>query len=153
MENILKQKFAWTDSELEKEKKRICKSVYKHEKHEQGFNDSDALATWWIEQLKIQKGCCNYCDTSIKLIRDLIDNDLLAGRPVKGDAIRGCNLELERKDHKFGYTPENCVLICYYCNNDKSNVYPWDEYKKYLAPAKHNHFMALADILNKKSAA
>lgn len=145
----------FSDFELHAEMKRVRKSVYKRDKHRFGFQNSDNLANWWVDKLRSQKGCCDYCKTPIKLIRDLIENNLLAGRPVKGNGVRGPCLELERMDHNTGYAPSNCVLICYYCNNDKSNVYSRVEYIEFLAPAKYRHFMALAKRLpqEKKSVA
>jgi hypothetical protein len=142
-----------SDSELLTEMKRVRKSVYKSDKHRLGFQNSANLSDWWVNQMKTQQACCDYCKTPIKLIRILIENNLLAGRPVKRLGVRGPNLELERMDHKIGYTPLNCVLICYYCNNDKSNVYSRAEYMEFLAPAKHQHFMALAKQLPKNKAA
>lgn len=136
-------------------KSEALNMIYKSDKHRFGFQNSDNLANWWPDKLKSQQGCCDYCKTPIKLIRDLIDNNLLAGRPVKGKGVRGPCLELERMDHNAGYAPSNCVLICYYCNNDKSNVYSRTEYIEFLAPAKNSHFMALAKRLpksNKKAA-
>ena len=122
---------------------RICKNVYKPNKHCKGFGSKNELALWWIDQLKIQNDCCDYCKTPIKLICELIDSKLLSGRKVKGDGVRGRQLELERIDSFADYSKSNCVLICYYCNNDKSNVYSAADYKTYLAPAKNKHFLFL----------
>jgi 5-methylcytosine-specific restriction endonuclease McrA len=134
----------------ENEMKRVRKAVYKSKKHSVGFFSSKSLAEWWINQLKTQDGCCFYCNTPIELIRTLITNKLLSGRKVKGEGIRGLYLELEKMKPKAGYNPTNCVLICYYCNNDKSNVYSYEEYKEFLAPAKKKHFMYLSKKLDSK---
>jgi len=46
---------------------------------------------------------------------------------------RGNHLELERRDAKNNYySPENCVLACYFCNNDKSDIFDENEYLEYL---------------------
>ncbi|WP_143275302.1 hypothetical protein [Bradyrhizobium canariense] len=61
--------------------------------------------------------------------------------------LAGARHELERKNPDAGYSPENCTLICYYCNNDKSYVYSEDEYRQFFAPARARHFDYLANNL------
>lgn len=140
---MAKHTFELSMIDQQTEMNRVRKAVYKSKKHSLGFISSNSLAEWWISQLKAQEGCCSYCNTPIELIRKLITNKLLSGRKVKGEGIRGPYLELERMVPEAGYSPTNCVLICYYCNNDKSNVYSYEEYKEFLAPAKKKHFMYL----------
>lgn len=150
MRYVSSSKFEIDELSQQIEMKRVRKSVYKRDKHLIGFQSSDNLANWWMERLKAQRGCCDYCQTPISLIKELIAANLLSGRSVKGVGLRGPCLELERMDSKGGYTPSNCVLICYYCNNDKSNVYSRKEYIEYLAPSKHKHFVALSTKLPKE---
>ena len=47
-----------------------------------------------------------------------------------GDKTRGGKLEVDRKDNKKGYNEENCVLSCAICNNDKSDKFTYEEFKK-----------------------
>jgi hypothetical protein len=42
---------------------------------------------------------------------------------------RGQSLEVERKEDTK-YTEENCELCCYWCNNAKSDIFSFDEFKK-----------------------
>ena len=35
---------------------------------------------------------------------------------------------MERKDARGQYSPENCVLACYPCNNAKSDVFSYEEF-------------------------
>lgn len=60
---------------------------------------------------------------------------------------RGKNLELERLDSKSNsYSPENCVLVCYFCNNDKSDVVSSDDYIQFFAESKK---LFMQHLLNK----
>ena len=38
---------------------------------------------------------------------------------------------------------ENCVLACYYCNNDKSNIFEGREYKTFYSMGRNMHFKEL----------
>lgn len=125
---------------------RIHDNVYKKDKHFEGFLKRQNLAEWWKSEFNRLKGCCAYCETPIHLIRELIAKDLIGKRKVR-NGYRGPSLELEKKDPRLGYSPQNCTLICYYCNNDKSNVYKYEEYIKFHAPAKKQHFLFLWEKL------
>ncbi|MBI3582623.1 MAG: hypothetical protein HY096_01565 [Nitrospinae bacterium] len=41
---------------------------------------------------------------------------------------RGKSLEVDRKESAKGYVPNNCVLVCYPCNNAKSDVFTAEEF-------------------------
>lgn len=95
----------------------------KHSKGDESFKDANELAFWYLDQFKKQEGKCCYCDSSILIIKKLIQEKLLGERRVKGEGTRGPKLEIERIDSVENiYKPINCLLACYYCNNDKSNV-------------------------------
>lgn len=106
-----------------------------------------------MNQFNAQKGCCAYCETSIELIRRIIEaarNDktvFYRFRGTRGGGIRGESLEVERRDPDAGYNPANCSLACYFCNNDKSNVYTESDYQTFFGPARKRHFQHLADRL------
>jgi hypothetical protein len=137
-----------TDNFRARERIRV-KTLYSRKKHGLlgGFSSATELVDWWMNKIDEQNGCCAYCETSIGLISELIDAGLLKTRKVNTDGKRGPCLELERKNANGGYSPENCALICYYCNNDKSYVYSEDEYRQFFAPARARHFKHLAQIL------
>jgi len=47
---------------------------------------------------------------------------------------RGRVLELERENAKNNeYSPENCVMVCYLCNNHKSDLISKEDHIKYFA--------------------
>ncbi|MBN8987585.1 MAG: hypothetical protein J0H42_05045 [Rhizobiales bacterium] len=134
-----------TENYRARERSRV-KRLYSRTKHGalDGFSSSTELVDWWIKKFDEQHGRCAYCETSIDLINRLINADLLRTRKVNHNGKRGPCLELERKNPNSNYSPENCTLICYYCNNDKSYVYSEDEYRKFFAPARARHFEYLA---------
>lgn len=68
----------------------------------------------------------------------------MKARNTRGEGSRGKNLELERRNAEESYNAENCALVCYYCNNDKSYIYSHVEYKKHFGPARKEHFQSLA---------
>ena len=43
---------------------------------------------------------------------------------------RGINLEVDRIEPKELYSPKNCILACYPCNNAKSDVFSFEEFKE-----------------------
>ena len=102
---------------LKSEKVRIGKLYSK--KHRKGFPSKDEFVKWFESTIKSQNFKCYYYDTSIFDIRALIDQKKLKTRKIRYGA-RGPNLEIDQKINSNGYTKENCVLSCYYCNNDKS---------------------------------
>jgi len=99
--------------------------------------------------LKTQKFRCFYCETSIIDINKLIDCGLLKTRAVKGEGRRGPVLEIDKNDDT--YVPENCVLSCYYCNNDKSYTSSKEDYKVYFGKNRHQYFKTLLNKLNNAS--
>ena len=57
---------------------------------------------------------------------------------------RGVWLEIDRKKPKESYSEDNCVLACYFCNNDKSDVFESaEEYIKF----KENRLIYLQNII------
>jgi len=125
------------------EKKRVEKN-YNKAKHK-GFSNKYDFADWFITQLKINNCRCHYCETSIHDIRKLIDAELLKERKI-GFGYRGKVLEVNKKDNN--YSKEQCVLSCYYCNNDKSYTSEKDDYKKHFGANRNDYFKKLMKKLN-----
>lgn len=67
---------------------------------------------------------CGYCQITTDEIDHLINN----GRIFK-KRLRGYNMELDRKDSNYEYTPVNCVPCCYWCNNAKTDEFSAEEFK------------------------
>ena len=104
------------------------------------FGSKVLLAKWFLQQLERQNYCCYYCETSIFVIKKLIAKGLLKTRKT-GNGIRGPILEIDKNDDL--YIPGNCVLSCYYCNNDKSYISAKDDYKKFFGENRKRYFEEL----------
>lgn len=125
---------------LKNEIKRITK-LYKPNKHN-GFLSRNAFVNWFENQIKKQRFSCYYCETSIFNIQKLINQNKLKTRKT-GTGIRGPVLEIDRMMNENGYSKDNCVLSCYYCNNDKSNTTDSGDYKDYFGANRKSYFRNL----------
>lgn len=123
---------------IEEEKERIAKYYSTNKQKLSGFINKSDFFNWYITKIQREDAKCHYCDTSILKIRELLNLKLINGRKVGpgGSGFRGPNLELDRKDPFGIYSQENCVLSCYYCNNDKSNTFDYETYKNIVGPSK-----------------
>jgi hypothetical protein len=79
----------------------------------------------------------------------LIDEGLLKTRAVKGEGRRGPVLEIDKNDDV--YVPENCVLSCYYCNNDKSYTSSKNDYKENFGANRKKYFDNLIKLLKNEN--
>ncbi len=121
---------------IEKEYARVEKNLYKPKRAK--FGSSDKLAAWYIEKLKFQEFSCFCCETSIFDINKLIVAGLLKTRAARGGGRRGSALEINKNDEI--YEPENSVLSCYYCNNDKSYILSKEDYINYFGKNRQYYF-------------
>jgi hypothetical protein len=125
-----------------KEKIRVANN-YNRAKHK-GFTDKYDFADWFVNQLKENNCECHYCGTSIHDIRKLINAGLLKERKT-GFGYRGKILEVDKNDDD--YTKDQCVLSCYYCNNDKSYTSEKDDYKEHFGANGNIYFKKLLQKL------
>jgi 5-methylcytosine-specific restriction endonuclease McrA len=125
----------------EKTRRRLY-SVYNNIQNRKGtknkFGDSGKFIEWYVLQEKKQKGKCYYCHTKQKYITELITSGIIKSKRF---VTRGRSLEVERLKSDGNYSPANCVLICYFCNNDKSDVVSSEDYLKYFAKHKRRYLM------------
>lgn len=122
---------------IKQEKERISKLF--STKHKPGFQSQTDLANWYERQIKKQKFKCYYCDTSIFDICSLIEINKIKTRRIRF-GVRGPVLEIDKKINGNGYTPDNCVLSCYYCNNDKSYTLDSEDYKEHFGKNRNKYF-------------
>ena len=111
-----------------------------------GFESRQRFIDWYFNELNLHDNRCHYCNTSILDIRRLINAGIINGRAVRNGALRGPNFELDRRDPFGVYNEENCVLCCYYCNNDKSNTFSYEIFLNIIGPAKG---IAWGNLLNR----
>ena len=79
----------------------------------------------------LQEQSCYYCGVPQSYVNSYFFSNEQAQDAIKQRA-RGMFLELERKESKTGsniYKSDNCVLICYVCNNAKSNFISRKDFK------------------------
>ena len=82
--------------------------------------DRKQFYKWYADQLQAQESCCIYCQLPGDAT-GYYGHTFRKGR-------RGINLEVDRIKSKEPYSPENCVLACYPCNNAKSDVFSYTEF-------------------------
>lgn len=133
---------------LEKEEERV-RLRYSGSRFQKAFTSQQDFINWYFSKLNEQDYKCYYCETSIIVIRCLIEQGKLRVRKVKGEGFRGAVLEIDKKINELGYLKENCVLSCYYCNNDKSYTLDANDYKEFFGIARHAYFDHLFKSLNK----
>jgi 5-methylcytosine-specific restriction endonuclease McrA len=87
----------------------------------------------FYEWFKNQPKNCAYCGIEESKLQELFNADTPTLKTKRG---RGKVLELERRDTDSNeYSPKNCVLACYICNNHKSDLISETDHLKYFAPA------------------
>jgi hypothetical protein len=85
-----------------------------------------------------QKKECLYCKITEREYQEIIHKGILSSNrfPENGVFSRGRNrgywLEIDRKKPKENYSKNNSVLCCYFCNNDKSDVFTDEQYFKFM---------------------
>lgn len=97
------------------------------------FKDFEDFLNWYNSQEKE----CHYCGlTEIESQKLVMTGILKSSRfpengIIKQGKARGVWLEVDRLQPKEKYSRNNCVLCCYFCNNDKSDVFSSADYLKF----------------------
>lgn len=119
--------------EILKEMRRI-RQLYNNKKGNAfEFLDFNDFYKWYIIQYEKQNGCCYYCKTEESVLTELFEKKYTSIKRTN----RGKRLEVERRDSGSNkYNKDNCVLACYFCNNDKSDIFSEAEYFEYLKDRK-----------------
>jgi len=121
-------------------KKRLTNLFYSlKSRGERTFTKSQFIE-WYTSN---EKYGCYYCGLEIESQRKLVLRKILTSKRFFGNkyitkkgknssGTRCHNFEVDRKNPNGSYSPENCVLACYFCNNDKSDVFDSEMYKKFI---------------------
>lgn len=116
-----KQLYDWYKSKVKKKKS--------------DFESYEDFKGWYNSQSKV----CYYCGLTEEESQMIIHKGFLISKrfPINGIFKLGTNrgywLEVDKKDPRQNYSKDNCELSCYFCNNDKSdvfNVHQYQEFKK-----------------------
>jgi hypothetical protein len=102
------------------------------------FATSKEFADWYNMKYQEQNGKCHYCKINAEVIYALVKTGKLKSGRFYEEGIkkqgkgRGIHFEVDRKIHNGNYEPDNCVLACYFCNNDKSDIFSEAQYFEFL---------------------
>lgn len=97
------------------------------------FSNFEDFLDWYNQQEK----SCYYCGIEEAVVQEIVMKGILKssrfpknGKMGQGKS-RGVWLEVDRLKPKEDYSRKNCVLACYFCNNDKSDVFHGNDYNKF----------------------
>ena len=99
-----------------------------------GFNDFSDFLNWYQSQEKE----CYYCGLTEQESQEIVTTGLLRSNRFPQNGLngrgtsRGVWLEIDRLDPKGLYSRQNSVLCCYFCNNDKSDVFYGANYREFF---------------------
>lgn len=114
-----------------KQLKNWYNSKVKSEKSD--FLNFEEFLIWYESQEKV----CHYCGIKEEEIQMIVSSGKLKSKrfPENGNIQRGRSrgfwLEIDRSNSFEKYSIKNCVLSCYFCNNDKSDVFDGETYKEF----------------------
>jgi hypothetical protein len=112
------------------------------------FTDFAHFMTWYCSQKKI----CFYCGVEEEVCQILVLVGRLSSNRFPEDGVlargrcRGVWLEIDRLNPRANYSVNNSALCCYFCNNDKSDIFSAEEYKHFFQN-RANYLRALRDQL------
>jgi len=94
------------------------------------FDNFEEFLDWYNQQEKI----CSYCGIKESTVQEIVMTGILKSARFPKNGIigqgqsRGVWLEVDRIEPKENYSRKNCVLACYFCNNDKSDIFHGNDY-------------------------
>ena len=88
---------------------------------------------WWCDF----ENKCHYCGISQSIAEKEV-KDVDAQRPSWGKGT----LQIDKKESKNGYNADNCVLACVFCNNAKSDLVKYEDFKKHFGKAREDYWKA-----------
>jgi len=141
--------FYITELEINKEKLNQLRTDFKkfnelysryfNEQRKELFENPKPLLEWYATQ----KESCNYCGINqLELHRIVESRNGKLTLNQKTKRSKG-TMEIEKLDPNKGYTFDNSVLSCPFCNNAKSNLISEDDWRKFFVPAMKNYFKSI----------
>lgn len=138
-----------------KAKLRYIREKGKSKKWQDSLN---GLVEWWFDsnQYDTEKGeKCFYCGITKKELDDIIDHsneiddDYKSGRYHKSkkgrNAWNNSNMEIDKKNPNMGYNKDNCVFACHLCNNAKTDIVQFEDFKDYIGPGIKKYYDSLSN--------
>jgi len=118
-EKSVKQLKSWYSNKQSDSRKNRLKIDFTFEEFE----------NWYRNQPKV----CHYCGLTETEQFEVIQSGKLTSNRffTEQNGKRGRFLEIDRKNPKGSYSEGNCVLCCYFCNNDKSDIFSESQYKSF----------------------
>jgi 5-methylcytosine-specific restriction endonuclease McrA len=119
-------------------------SIYFNEQRRELFENPKAFLDWYDKHNE----SCNYCGTTqfeLHRIVKLRNDNLTLNQKTKRS--KG-TLEIEKLNPNLGYTFENSVLSCPFCNNAKSNLISEKDWRDFFVPAMKKY---INSVLNNDS--
>lgn len=110
-------------------------SKYFSEQRKVLFENPEKLLEWYDKQNE----SCNYCGITKNELHKIVEKrngNLTLNQKTKRS--KG-TLEIEKLNPQKGYTFDNSVLSCPFCNNAKSNLISENDWRKYFVPAMKNY--------------
>ena len=110
------------------------------------FIDFNDFNDWYQSQEKV----CHYCKILEKEVQEIVVTGKLTSKRFPQNGIngrgtsRGMWLEVDRINPTELYSRNNSVLCCYFCNNDKSDVFNGLQYLDFF----QNRAVYLRSLLN-----
>jgi hypothetical protein len=101
-----------------------------------GFDNEAQFLQWYSQN--IGDGKCAYCGLSERDSQRIVHEGRLTSLrfPIYGSLTKGVNrgywLEIDRKNPSGFYSIDNCNPSCYFCNNDKSDVFTDEHYQEFF---------------------
>ena len=116
---------------------------YFNENRQELFKNSEAFIEWYDKQNE----SCFYCEVSQIDLHRIVDSrngNLTLNQKTKRS--KG-TLEIEQRDPNLqnGYTFENSVLACPFCNNAKSNLISEEDWVRFFAPAMKKYIKSILE--------
>jgi len=97
------------------------------------FFNKDNFFHWYYRQYL----ACPYCGLTEHNCQEVIMTGLITSEKFTSNAeitdrkSRGLWFELDRLDPHQPYDDQNCVMCCYFCKNDKSDIFTAAQYLEF----------------------